>query len=138
MNPGQDKHLEATNKTREIVPLQYLKSNKAMLIMGMYPATYGNKKDQVKHMHKKSTAWATSIRVGGVQQKKERKALNSTTPQTMKYPLSAMKLNKRECIHIMQHIVKFGPTKAGISSTLNIAVRYGPWSLGGVGIFTTL
>ena len=35
----------------------------------------------------------------------------------------------------MQHIVKFGLTKAGISSTLHTAVRYGPWSLGGVGLF---
>ena len=35
----------------------------------------------------------------------------------------------------MQPIVKFGLTKAGISSILRTAVRYGPSSLGGIGIF---
>ena len=35
----------------------------------------------------------------------------------------------------MQPILKFGLTKSGISSTLQTAVRYGPWSLGGIGLF---
>ena len=35
----------------------------------------------------------------------------------------------------MQPIVKFGLTNAGISSTLHIAVRYGPRCLGDIGIF---
>ena len=32
----------------------------------------------------------------------------------------------------MQTIVKFRLTKAGISSTIHTAVRYGPWYLGGI------
>ena len=47
-NPGQDTFLEATNKTRKIVPLQYLKENRAMFVLGMYLAPDGNNKDQVK------------------------------------------------------------------------------------------
>ena len=35
----------------------------------------------------------------------------------------------------MQSIVQFGLTKAGISSTLHTAVRYGNSSLGGIGLF---
>ena len=35
----------------------------------------------------------------------------------------------------MQPIVKFGLTKAGISSNLHTAVIYGPWSLRGIGNF---
>ena len=35
----------------------------------------------------------------------------------------------------MQIIIKFGLTKAVISSTLNTAVRYGTHSLVGIGIF---
>ena len=35
----------------------------------------------------------------------------------------------------MQHIVKFGLTKASISSTLYTAVKYEPRSLGGIGPF---
>ena len=46
-----------------------------------------------------------------------------------------MKLDKEEFKHIMQPIVKFGLTKAGIISTLHIAVRYGPQYLGSIGIF---
>ena len=38
----------------------------------------------------------------------------------------------------MQHIVKFGLTKASKSSTLQAVVIYGPWSLGGIGIFDPL
>ena len=35
----------------------------------------------------------------------------------------------------MQPTVKFGLTKAGIVSTIHTVVRYGPCSLGGIGIF---
>ena len=35
----------------------------------------------------------------------------------------------------MWPIVKFGLAKDGISSTLHTVVRYGPWSLGGIGLF---
>ena len=48
-----------------------------------------------------------------------------------------MTLNNKECKQIMQHIVKFGFTKAGISSTLHTAVRYGPRSLRCIGSFDT-
>ena len=92
----------------------------------MYLAPDGNIKDQVKYMHKKSTAWATSIQAGGVQQNESWKSLNSTIPQTIKYPLPSITLNDKYFKHIMQPIVKFGITKAGISSTFHIAVRYGP------------
>ena len=53
----------------------------------------------------------------------------------MKYPLPAMTLNYKEYKRTIQPIVKFGLTKAGIISTLHMAVRYGPRSLGGIGIF---
>ena len=33
-------------------------------MLGMYLAPDENNKDHVKYMHKKATAWATSIRVG--------------------------------------------------------------------------
>ena len=56
-------------------------------------------------------------------------------PQTMKYPLSDMTLNKKEYKHIMKPIIKFGLTKAGISSILHTSVRYGPRSLGGIILF---
>ena len=50
----------------------------------------------------------------------------------MKYPPSAMKLNEKECKHIMQPIAKFVLTRAGISSTRHTAVKYGPRSLRGI------
>ena len=46
-----------------------------------------------------------------------------------------MTLNEKEYKHIMKPIVKFGLTKAVISSTLHKAVRYGTRSLGGIGLF---
>ena len=41
----------------------------------------------------------------------------------MKYTLSAMTLNEKECKNIMQPIVKFGLTKEGISINLHTEVR---------------
>ena len=73
--------MEATNKTRENFPLRYLKANEVMFMLGMYLTPDGNNKDQVKYMHKKATAWATSIRSGGIQQNEAWKALNSTNPK---------------------------------------------------------
>ena len=69
-NPGQDKILEATNKAGEHFPLQYLQANEGMSILGMNLALDGNNKHHVKYMHKKATAWETSIRAGGIQQNK--------------------------------------------------------------------
>ena len=63
-------------------------ANESMIMLVMYIAPDGNNKDQVKSMHKKETSWATFIKVGCVQQNESWKALNSTIPQTMKYPLS--------------------------------------------------
>ena len=56
----------------------------------------------------------------------------------MKYPLVSMTLNDKECKHVMQPIVNFGLTKAGISSTLYTVVKFGPRSLGGIIIFDPL
>ena len=104
-------------------------------MLEMYLTPGGNNKYQVKYTHKKATSWATSIRAGGVQQNEAWKALNYTIPKTMKYPLPAMNLYEKECKQIMRPIVKFGLTKAGISSTLNTVVIYWPCSLGGIDIF---
>ena len=64
-----------------------------MLVIYLVPN--GNNEYQFKYMHKKATAWATSIKVGGFQQNEAWKALNSTIPQTMKYPIICHD-NKRE------------------------------------------
>ena len=84
MKPVQEKVLEATNKSGEIVPLWYLQVNEAISMLGIYLALDGNNKYQVKCIHKKSTAWSTSIRVGVVQQNKAWKYFKSTIPHTIK------------------------------------------------------
>ena len=127
---------KATNKTREIPPLFYLKENEAIFMLGMFLAPYGSTKYQFKYMHKKATTWETSIVVEGVQQNEAWKSLNPTTPQTTKCPLSDMTINKKECKHIMKPIVKCGLTMAGISSTLHTAVRYVSRILGGIRLLT--
>ena len=62
----QEKKLEANNKTGEIVTLQYIQANEAMLMFGMYLAPDSNNKDQFKYIPKRETTWATSIRVWGI------------------------------------------------------------------------
>ena len=106
-----------------------------MLVLVIYLAPDGNNKDYVRYMHKKATTWAASIWSWCMQQNESWKALNSTIPQTIKYPLSSITLNDKYCKHIMQPIVKFGLTKVGTSSTLHTAIIYGPCSLGSIGIF---
>ena len=46
-----------------------------MFMLGMYLAPDENNKDKVKYIHKKTTAWVTSIRAGSVQQSEAWKAL---------------------------------------------------------------
>ena len=48
MNQGKNRILEATNKSREIVPLRYLKAKKAMFMFGIYIAPDGNNKYYIK------------------------------------------------------------------------------------------
>ena len=48
MNLGQEKFLEATNKSGENIPLLYLQANKAMSMLGMHLAPDGNDNDQVQ------------------------------------------------------------------------------------------
>ena len=50
-------------------------------------------------------------------------------------PLISYDIKRENIKKIMQSIVKFGITKAGISSTLYTEVRYGNHSLGGIRIF---
>ena len=109
-----------------------------MYTLGIYLAVNGKNYDKVEYMHKKATAWATSIRAGGVHQNESWKYLNSKIPQTIKHPLLAMTLNEKECKHIMQTIVKFGLTKARISSTLHTEVIYGTRYHGSIGIFGSI
>ena len=85
--PGTGKIMEAANKTRGVFPLQYLQEHEATFMLGMYLAPDGNNKDQVKYLHKKATAWETSIIVRGVQHNEAWKALNSTIPPHHKIPL---------------------------------------------------
>ena len=59
-----------------------------MSMLGVYLAQDGNNNNQVKYMHKKATAWATSIRAGGVEQNKAWRAFNSTILKTIKMPLT--------------------------------------------------
>ena len=135
-NLVQERVLEANNKAvTPPPPLRYLHANEAMLMLGMYLTPDGKNKDQVEYMHKKATTWATSIRAEVVQHNKALKDLNYTIPQIMKYSLPAMKQNRKEFKHTMQPIVKFELTKSGISSTLHMAVRYGPRYIGRIGIF---
>ena len=94
-NLGQEKFLEGTNKSGEIPPLLYLHVQKAMYMLRLYLTLYGNNKDQVLYMHKKSTAWETSIRVGGVQQYGLWEYLNSTTLQAIKSPLPDMTMYEK-------------------------------------------
>ena len=47
-NPGQEKVPEATNKTGEILPLQYLHTNESMPMLEMYLALYEKNKYQVE------------------------------------------------------------------------------------------
>ena len=51
-NLVQDKILEATNNTREIVPFWYLKENEAIFMLEMYLSPDSNNKDKVKYIKK--------------------------------------------------------------------------------------
>ena len=66
-----------------------------MFMLGIYLAPDGNIKYKVKNIHKKSTTRETSIREMGVQKNQVWKSLNSTTPKTIKCPLSIMTLKEK-------------------------------------------
>ena len=66
-----------------------------MFMLRIYLAPDGNIEYIVKYIHKKSTTWETSIREMGVQKNQVWKSLNSTTPQTIKCPLSIMTLKDK-------------------------------------------
>ena len=46
-----------------------------------------------------------------------------------------MAINEKEWKHIMRPVIKFRLTRDGKSSNLHTSVRYGPYYLGGIGIF---
>ena len=61
----------------------------------MYLAPCGDNKDQIKYMHKKATAWATSIIVGGGSTKQSMESLNLNNPPNNEI-LSILHDTKRE------------------------------------------
>ena len=101
-------------------------------MLGIYLSPDGNNREQVKYMRTKSLTWETSIRSGGIQKDKSRNSLKSNIPQPLKYILTGMTLTHKQFQVITATIVKYGVAQSGLSSTIHMAVRYGPSSLGGI------
>ena len=51
------KILEATNKSGDIVLLQFIQANEEMYMLGMYLVPDGNNKDQVRYINRKANSW---------------------------------------------------------------------------------
>jgi hypothetical protein len=105
-----------------------------MNMLGVLLAPDGNVKEHVHYLRKKAEHWASSITSSYSNKEEIWTALHCTIPFAMSYSLSASTLTREECRVIMSPIYKVRLPRAGISSTIPIAIRSGPIKRGGLGI----
>ena len=126
--------LVATTKDGQQVSLKYMLSHQAMSMLGVYLAPDGNNKDQIKHLRKTTSRWASCIRTGHASAREAWVAINTTITKTVQYCLPATTLTQKDCDFIMAPIFGKAFPKAGLPGNLPKAVRYGTIDSGGVGI----
>ena len=126
--------LVATTKNGQQVSLKYMLLHQAMPMLGVYLAPDRNNKDQIKHLQKTTSRWASYIRTGHASTREAWVAINTTIMKTVQYCLPATTLTQKDCDFIMAPIFGKAFLKAGLPGNLPKAVWYGKIDSGGVGI----
>jgi hypothetical protein len=103
-------------------------------MLGVHIAPDGNNRDHVTALRKKAEQWAGNIKDCRSNRNEIWTALHRTIPFSMGYSLPATTLSRNECTYIMAPIYKSGLSRAGISHTIPSAIRYGPATMGGLGL----
>lgn len=82
--------------TREPIAIKKLKPLEAEETLGVFLASDGNNKMQIKKLRQKSSVFSQCMTDGSISQYGANYALRSTIINTLEYPLLAINLNKRQ------------------------------------------
>jgi len=103
-------------------------------MLGVHIAPDGNNKDHIIYLRKKAEKWAGNIQDCRSNQTEIWTALHRTIPLALGYSLPATTMTKEECRYIIAPVYKYGLSRAGIPHTIPTAIRYGPYTMGGLGL----
>lgn len=133
-NEGDAFDLIVRNKDGEYERLNYLTSDIAKEMLGVYLAPDGNEKEQISVMREKSEQWGNHIREGRLRDFEAWSALNTTILKSLEYPLVATTLSKKEIKHVLAPALQSGLQAAGIGKSFPRDILYAPSSMQGMGV----
>ena len=133
-NEGNQFQLKVRNKDGIEESLQYLPSNVAKEMLGVYIAPDGNETAQIKSMKDKSLTWAKHIKGGNLSKNAAWAALNTTILKSLEYPLAATTLSKGQLKSIVFPALGAGLSASGLCSRFPRAIVYGPLAYQGMNI----
>ncbi len=126
--------LSAKDAQDQRVNLQYLSSDVAQEMLGVFLAPDGNNSMQVKTFKQKTMKLAEMIRTGHLDRNEAWTALNTVALKSLEYALPSLTLTEQECISIMWPLLRVLLPKAGITRYISRDVLYGPTHRQGLGL----
>lgn len=114
-------------------PMPQYSPHEAKETLGVYLAPDGNNKEQVRILRQKAEAWKEKINVGHLDRTEAWQAIDYTILQSLRYPLPALTLTKKECTYIMAPVLLSGLPASAVCRTFPRNVLYGAKEEGGMG-----
>ena len=114
--------------------LQRVTHETSKKMMGVLLAPDGNAKDQVQMLRTKTTKWAQKIIKSPLDEETVWAALKHAISETVKYPLAATTLTKKECNHVMAPALCVALPRTNIVRTFPRKVLYSPTYMQDLGL----
>ena len=125
--------LMATDMSGQRIALSHLRCNEAAEMLGVWMAPNGDRTKLISELRAKAVEWGGKITRGNTSRNEAWTALNSNISASLKYPLPACTLTKKECKSIMWPAIKAALPRSGIASVIAGKIRDGPGGSGGSG-----
>ena len=126
--------LSCKDKSGNIHQLQYIPSNQAVEMLGVFLAPDGNNEKQVSEMIKKTSKLGELIRTGHLDHSEAWTALSTVAMKSLEYALPALTLTEEECSKIMWPLLRGYLPKMGVNRKFPRDVLYGNPGIQGMGL----
>jgi hypothetical protein len=133
-DPSDDYRLHIKDSHNQQVDIQRISVNTGINMLGVHLASDGNIANHLDMLRNKADKWAATMTECRANKNEIWTALHRTIPFSIGYSLPAVTFSKEHCRYVMTPIYKCGLPQTGISSTIPLAIRHGPQTMGGLGL----
>ena len=131
---GRDLVLRVRDKNKRIHAKPCLKPDEAKEMVGVFLSPDGKQTEQLTQLKLKAQKWAAFVKCGRLDYVSTWIALRTTILKTIEYPLAATTLTKKQCIAVMEPILKSALPRSNMVHNFARSVLYGPTQYQGMGL----